>query len=265
MNGFYDDGSMFGFDVLANNSLGSSADPWIAGSQLALDAAVFGYNIWNNERNFDEQLKGIEYQKWLNKELMNREDNAVSRRVKDLVKSGLNPVLAAGSGASSSSGTGYIAPQHERMEKFQSMLATAQAMQQLEMNRTQMDLTRAETFVKQQQGKKEVFDYNYLKPIQRALELVNLSNATKDGYNKDLNNEYLKWDNDISYGTGISKDTGRYAKYLRDSSFMVYNTGRQILDNSKRGVSKFIQWFRNLPHNDVGRMRVEEAMRYHRN
>lgn len=259
----YNDGSMFGFDEKVAGILGG-ADPYIAGAQLALDVAQFGYNIYNNERNFKNQVSAMEYQKWLNKELMDREDNAISRRVMDMVSSGINPVLSAGNGASSSAGTGYVAPQHEKMEKFQSMLATAQAMQQLEINRTQMDLAKAETFVKQQQGKKEVFENNYIKPIQRALELVNLSNATKDGYSKDLDNQYKKWDNDKSYGIGISKDTGHYGKYLRDLSYMTVNTGGQIADAIKKQVSKFGQWFRSLPRNNEPSMSVNDAMRYNR-
>lgn len=263
MNTYYSDGSMFGFGEKAFDMLGGAV-PYITGAQLALDVAQFGYNIYNNERNYRNQVAAMEYQKWLNKELMEREDNAISRRVKDMVRSGINPVLSVGNGASSSAGTGYIAPQHEKMEKFQSMLAMAQAMQQLEINRTQIDLAKAETFVKREQGKKEVFDNNYIKPIQRAIELVNLSNSTKDGYSKDLDNQYKKWDNDKSYGIGISKDTGNYAKYIRDLSYMIVNAGSQISDVTKQKVSKFGQWFRNLPRNNEPQMSANDAMRYYR-
>lgn len=68
---------------------------WIASAaQGTLDLGKFIYNIATNERDFD-------YQKSLQREVFNREDNAVQRRMVDLKKAGLNPNLASGSAANS--------------------------------------------------------------------------------------------------------------------------------------------------------------------
>lgn len=76
----------------------------------------------NADRNYDEQVRmndynirsqeeAFQYQKDLNALQMEREDNAVSRRVADLKASGLSPTLAAGSAASATPVHAGTAPQ----------------------------------------------------------------------------------------------------------------------------------------------------------
>lgn len=67
----------------------------------------FGTNLLN----LGLQKKQFDYQRDLNNLTMQREDNAIQRRMEDLSKAGLNPYLAGSSGASASSFSSGQAPQ----------------------------------------------------------------------------------------------------------------------------------------------------------
>lgn len=88
----------------------------------ALARAQYDLEKTNADRNYDEQVRmndwnikqqeeAFQYQKDLNELQMEREDNAVARRVADLKASGLSPTLAAGSSASATPVRAGTAPQ----------------------------------------------------------------------------------------------------------------------------------------------------------
>lgn len=99
--------------VAASNSLLNSA------TQLYSMKQQDELNKWTQqmgEKQFDAQqdwaTKMFDYQKLMNEVTMEREDNAVQRRSRDLAAAGLNPNLAVGQPASSQgfSGAGSISP-----------------------------------------------------------------------------------------------------------------------------------------------------------
>lgn len=71
------------------------------------DLANVGVNIYNAYK----QNEQYNYQKALQKQIFKREDNAVARRVADMRRSGLSPVLAAGAPAQSGAVVKTDAPQ----------------------------------------------------------------------------------------------------------------------------------------------------------
>lgn len=92
--------------VFANSASKKQID-----SNEEINKATLEQEKWIAEENFKRQDEAYQYQKYLNEKTMSREDDAVFRRVQDLKASGLNPVLAAGDSASSSSFRAGSAPQ----------------------------------------------------------------------------------------------------------------------------------------------------------
>ena len=81
-------------------------------------------NYKEMKRQFAENMKfqreQFDYQKELNNKMFNREDNAVQRRMADLGKAGINPLMADGQSASASGGssTSFTGTDAAQMEMF---------------------------------------------------------------------------------------------------------------------------------------------------
>lgn len=86
-----------------------------AGLMYGADWLNTGYGIFNSNRNFDSQKSNLDYQKALQLRQWQREDTAISRRMADAQKAGVNPYAVVGGGASSSV-VSTTAPQHEAVD-----------------------------------------------------------------------------------------------------------------------------------------------------
>lgn len=148
------------FDLLGGLNVGST----LAGT---VDSII------TNKKNFDLQKDNLAYQKDLQKQIFAREDNAVQRRVADLVAAGLSPTLAAGSAAGAGSVVSTSAPQ--KKSNFESIMALASVGSALA--NQQKAITEAENArlsYEQNKMNTDYFKKNGISPIEANMDLSQL-------------------------------------------------------------------------------------------
>ena len=147
----------------------------ILGSLANAGATVAGAvdSIKTNQKNYNLQVENLAYQKDIQKRIFEREDNAVQRRVADLVSAGLSPTLAAGSSAGAGSVVSTSAPQ--KKSNFESLMALASVGTALATQ--QKAITEAENArlsYLQNKMNTDYFRKNGISPIEANMDLSQL-------------------------------------------------------------------------------------------
>lgn len=118
-----------------------------------------------NRQNFNLQKENLAYQKDLQKEIFAREDNAVQRRVNDLIKAGLSPTLAAGSAAGAGSVASTSAPQRKSsLEALTALASVKTLLAQQQRAQTEADIARAN--LEQVEMDNKYYKANNISPVE---------------------------------------------------------------------------------------------------
>lgn len=177
-----------------------------------------GINLWNTI----QQQQKFDYDKAIQQTIFQREDTAIQRRMADLQAAGLNPQLAAGSGAGAGSVVSTQAPQMRNLD-IGAALDTAMALEKIK------------------QAKQETLN------LQKQGSLIDSQNrkTTFDAAIANLNAQYLKNENEYLFGDYWTFDNNGYS-YVDKRNGKFYELMKYQLDNSKNAASileKQNDWF----------------------
>lgn len=264
-------------DIVTDNADGGYNWNNFPGDLFTGGAATQGeHNEWT--RRFSEEQ--FAYQKWLNQMTMDREDTAIQRRVADLKKAGLHPVLATGQGASASSlSAGSPAPTlnsgfNNRVgvaDILSLMTATSQVNKtnaEAEYTRTMADnnTRKTDAEIKALGIDTEIKEYDFQKAFQDGV-YYNKNGFTKEFFNfidalknRDLTNDA---------GEVINNQTSGIIKKMAENS--AESVGSQVdsmlieaENKRKRGQAFLKKLLSDRPSglSDKGKIELASAIRY---
>lgn len=138
-----------GISNLAGSLVGSGLSKQAADDASGIAQKNYEEQVRANNLNFQMQQQNLDYQKALQKQLFEREDNATQRRAADLRSAGLSPVLAAGSAAGAGDQVAVNTPQIQAPQKdwgagLQAKMQYAQMINQVGKSTAELGMMKAQ-------------------------------------------------------------------------------------------------------------------------
>ena len=182
---------------------------------LAGGAMTAGGSILQGYWNKQQQQNNLDYQKNLQAQIFEREDDSVQRRVADLKKAGLSPTLAAGSGAGTGSVISTQAPQMSGLENLGKSIESALAVKQLEQKNQDITKTAEENILIKKQQHKTDIDSQLAVAAARKAD-ADTTKAIAETTLTNLKADQQLYDNDIQRRSGLPSNPSSFGKMYRD-------------------------------------------------
>lgn len=204
-----------------------------------------GYNIYSSEKNNawnkDFSERQFQYQQDLNKLIMQREDTAVQRKVKDLQAAGMSKWLVAGQGAgsggsvSSSGGTASAqSPQLNLQNSINSAIGVYGAVQQVKRTDAETNLINAQTQIELNERK------------QNIQSSTDLNQAQKNKLIQDLYINQYNLEKSINKGIRTTDNMNSIYNSVEAFSNMLNNELTKSIQGIKNGASNFFNRAKNF-------------------
>jgi len=199
-----------------------------------------GLGLFGDMANMGMQYQGMQYQKEVQKKTWEREDNAVQRRAADLQAAGINPLLAAGSAAASSTPIQVGVPQAD--------LSNAQGMSTMLRQGKENALTQSQKDLIDQQYWREAEIYKSKVEEAKANAKLASTKADEEAYNLGVWKSRGLPTNQGGMAANASGfwDWGKnfLPQYWKDTSGAVAGPAKQVYDKAKAAAEKIEESFR---------------------